>query len=159
MKGYDMVLYYIIQGNMDFNKIKTIIFEFFRYLLVGGIAFIVDSGVLALFKEFVLTGGSSVELVFCIAAGFIAGLIANYVLSLVFVFRKKDNHGNAKSFSSFIKFTVVGLIGLGLTELGMYIGVFVFKWHYLITKILVAGLVTVWNYAGRKVLVFKGNND
>lgn len=159
MKGYDMVLYYIIQGNMDFNKIKTIIFEFFRYLLVGGIAFIVDSGVLALFKEFVLTGGSSVELVFCTAAGFIAGLIANYVLSLIFVFRKKDNNGNAKSFKGFITFTVVGLIGLGLTELGMYVGVFVFNWHYLLTKILVAGLVTVWNYVGRKVLVFKGKKD
>lgn len=141
---------------MDIKKYKPILFEFLRYLLVGGVAFVIDSGVLALLKEFILTGGSSIELVFCTAAGFVAGLIANYVLSLIFVFRKKDNNGNAKSIKGFVTFTVVGLIGLGLTELGMYVGVFVFKWHYLLTKILVAGLVTVWNYVGRKLLVFKG---
>ena len=51
---------------------------------------------------------------------------------------------------------MVGLIGLGLTELGMYVGVFVFNWHYIVTKILVAALVLVWNYIGRKLFVFKG---
>lgn len=140
----------------DKNKFKQLFFEFFRYALVGGVAFLVDSGVLALFKEVILKGGNSLELFISTAAGFTAGLIANYVLSLVFVFRKSENKGNAKSISGFIVFTVVGLIGLGLTELGMYVGVFVFNWHYIVTKILVAALVLVWNYIGRKLFVFKG---
>lgn len=139
-------------------KLKKLIFEFLRYVLVGGIAFLVDSGVLALFRELVLRGGSSIELFICTALGFIAGLVTNYVLSLVFVFKKSENSGNAKSVGGFITFTVVGLVGLGLTELGMYIGVYIFCWHYLITKVLVAGLVIIWNYVGRKVLVFSGIN-
>lgn len=145
--------------NIDKKQLRGLISEFLRYVVVGGIAFIADSGVLALFKEFILTGGSSIELFFCTAFGFVAGLIINYVLSLVFVFRKGENKGNARSVSGFIVFTIVGLIGLGLTELGMYVGVFVFQWHYIITKIIVAGLVTVWNYVGRKLLVFKGKKD
>ena len=142
----------------NITKLKKLIFEFLRYILVGGIAFLVDSGVLALFRELILNGGTSTELFICTALGFIAGLVTNYVLSLVFVFRKSENSGNAKSIGGFIIFTVVGLIGLGLTELGMYVGVYVFCWHYLITKVLVAGLVMVWNYVGRKVLVFSGIN-
>ena len=117
-------------------------------------------------SELILPGGKGINVSTVLkhlgfdstALGFIAGLITNYVLSLVFVFKKSENSGNAKSIGGFIIFTVVGLIGLGLTELGMYVGVFVFCWHYLITKVLVAGLVMVWNYVGRKVLVFSGIN-
>ena len=140
------------------TKLKMLFFEFFRYVIVGAIAFFVDSGVLAMFREFILTGGTSFELFICTAAGFISGLVTNYVLSLVFVFKKSENSGNAKSIAGFTVFTAVGLIGLGLTELGMYVGVYVFCWHYLITKVLVSGLVMVWNYVGRKVLVFKGKS-
>lgn len=139
---------------MDKQKLKQLFWEFFRYVLVGGLAFVIDSGVLALFREFVLKGGTPFELAVCTALGFIAGLIANYVLSLVFVFKKSENKGSGKSVAAFVIFALVGVIGLGLTELGMYIGVYVFKWHYIVTKILVAGAVLVWNYVGRKIFVF-----
>ncbi len=139
---------------MDKIKIKQLFWEFFRYLLVGGLAFVIDSGVLALFRELVLNGGTPTELFICTALGFIAGLITNYVLSLLFVFKKSENKGNGKSVGAFLIFALVGIIGLGLTELGMYVGVYVFGWHYILTKILVAGAVMVWNYAGRKIFVF-----
>ena len=138
------------------TELKNLFFEFMRYAVVGGISFLVDSGMLALFKELILNSGSALELFICTAIGFIAGLITNYVLSLVFVFRKSENKGNAKSVSGFIVFTVVGIIGLGITEIGMYIGEFIFLWHYLFTKVFVAAVVLVWNYVGRKVFVFNG---
>lgn len=141
------------------EKYKKLFFEFFRYAVVGGIAFLVDSAVLSLLKELVLNKGSSIELFICTASGFVAGLITNYILSLVFVFKKSENKGNAKSVSGFIVFTVVGIVGLGLTELGMYVGVFLLNWHYLFTKILVAAIVLLWNYVGRKLLVFKGKGN
>lgn len=139
---------------MDKEKRKQLFWEFFRYLLVGGLAFVIDSGVLALFKEFVFSGGTPLELFICTALGFIAGLIANYVLSLLFVFKKSENKSSGKGVGAFVIFALIGVIGLGLTELGMYIGVYVFKWHYIVTKILVAGAVLVWNYVGRKIFVF-----
>ncbi|MBP1560251.1 MAG: GtrA family protein [Oscillospiraceae bacterium] len=139
---------------MDKSKYIKLFWEFFRYAVVGGIAFLIDSGTLFLFREFILNGGTPVELFISTAMGFIAGLIANYILSLVFVFRKSENKSSGKSVKGFIIFTVIGIIGLGLTELGMYTGVYLLKLHYLITKIVVAGLVLIWNYCGRKIFVF-----
>lgn len=136
------------------DKYIKLFWEFFRYALVGGIAFLVDSGTLTLFQELILTGGTKPELFVSTAAGFIAGLAVNYVLSVIFVFKKAENKNSAKGVRAFIIFAVVGVIGLGLTELGMYAGVYLLKWHYLITKILVAALVLIWNYAGRKIFVF-----
>lgn len=139
---------------MDKKKMILLFWEFFRYLLVGGLAFVIDSGVLALCREFVFNGGTPFELFVCTALGFVAGLLTNYMLSLLFVFRKSENKGSGKSVGAFVIFALVGLIGLGLTELGMYIGVYVFGWHYILTKVLVAGAVMVWNYGGRKIFVF-----
>ncbi len=142
---------------MDKEKIKKylpLLKEFIRYVIVGGISFLVDSGVLALCKEFIFKGGAPWELFLCTALGFAAGLVMNYILSLVFVFKKDENKGSGKSVKGFIVFTIVGIIGLGLTELGMYTGVYLLHLHYLFTKIVVAGIVLIWNYVGRKIFVF-----
>ncbi len=136
------------------EKLLRLFWEFFRYALVGGIAFLVDYGTLILFRELILTGGSSWELMLSAAAGFVTGLVTNYVLSLVFVFRKTENSGNGKSLSAFIIFTVIGIIGLGLTELIMYLGTELLHISYLIVKIAAAAIVLVWNYVGRKLLIF-----
>jgi len=57
--------------------------------------------------------------------------------------------------SAFFLFAVIGVIGLILTEAGMYAGYQVLHVHYLIVKIFVAAIVLVWNYAARKVLIFR----
>ena len=132
------------------RKLLSLFWEFFRYAVVGGIAFLADYGTLFLFQELILTGGTPWELFISTAAGFIVGLIVNYVLSLTFVFRRKDNRGSGKSVAAFLIFTVVGVIGLGLTELGTEL----LHISYLIVKIAAAAIVLVWNYVGRKVLIF-----
>ena len=132
------------------RKLLSLFWEFFRYAVVGGIAFLADYGTLFLF----LTGETPWELFISTAAGFIVGLIVNYVLSLTFVFRRKDNRGSGKSVAAFLIFTVVGVIGLGLTELIMYLGTELLHISYLIVKIAAAAIVLVWNYVGRKVLIF-----
>lgn len=153
----------IMRADVDMDekkeKLVRLAMEFIRYVLVGGLAFVVDWGTLVLTREFVFTGGSEGELAVCTAAGFITGLIANYLLSILFVFRQADNKNSGKSASAFLVFTIVGLIGLGLTEIGMYVGVYLFKWNYMITKVLVAGAVLVWNYAGRKIFVFSKKSE
>ena len=128
------------------RKLLSLFWEFFRYAVVGGIAFLADYGTLFLFQELILTGGTPWELFISTAAGFIVGLIVNYVLSLTFVF--------GKSVAAFLIFTVVGVIGLGLTELIMYLGTELLHISYLIVKIAAAAIVLVWNYVGRKVLIF-----
>lgn len=142
------------------DKLTALFWEFFRYALVGGIAFLADYGTLFLFQEAILTGDTPWELFASTAAGFVVGLAVNYILSLTFVFRKKGNRGSGKSLGAFMIFAVVGVIGLGLTELIMYLGTELLHISYLIVKIIAAAIVLVWNYAGRKLLIFdrKGKN-
>ena len=136
------------------RKLINLFREFFRYALVGGVSFLVDWGTLFLLREFVLTGDSFRELFVSTAAGFVTGLVTNYILSLVFVFRRSENRGNGKTVFGFVIFAVIGIIGLGLTELIMYLGTEILHISYMIVKIAAAAIVLVWNYAGRKLLIF-----
>lgn len=128
--------------------------EFFRYVIVGGISFLADFGTLTLFEEVVFSQEGNWQIFVSTAAGFVVGLVMNYILSLVFVFRSSDNKSSGKSVGEFIVFALVGVVGLGITEGLMHLGVNVLHFHYMITKIVTAGIVLVWNYLGRKILVF-----
>ena len=132
----------------------ALIKEFIRYALVGGIAFLADFGTLTLFEEVILGQESRWQIFISTAAGFVVGIVINYILSLVFVFRADDNKNSGKSARDFLVFTLVGIIGLGITEGLMHLGVNVLHFHYMITKIVTAGIVLIWNYIGRKIFVF-----
>lgn len=132
----------------------TLIKEFIRYVIVGGISFLADFGTLTLFEELIFRQQTDWQIFISTAAGFIVGLLINYILSLIFVFRAKDNKNSGKSVGDFIIFTLVGVIGLAITEVLMHLGVNVLGFHYMITKIVTAGIVLIWNYLGRKILIF-----
>jgi len=132
----------------------TLAYEFMRYAVVGGIAFLADFGTLVGTKELLFKdwpSGVYVATVF----GFIIGLIVNYWLSLIFVFTAKKDQGKGRNIGAFIIFGIIGIIGLGLTELGMYIGIELLAWNYMLVKIFVTGAVLVWNYLGRKIIIFR----
>lgn len=142
---------------MNFKRLLTpsLIKEFFRYVLVGGVSFLADFGTLTFFEEVVFRQQREDWQIFVsTAAGFIVGLAVNYILSLVFVFRASDNRSSGKSVGEFVIFALVGVVGLGITEGLMHLGVNVLHFHYMLTKIVAAGIVLVWNYLGRKILVF-----
>lgn len=145
---------------MDVGKRKQLIFEFLRYAVVGGVAFLVDAGVMAAVKEvFFKENCSSLEMALCVACGFVAGLIANYLLSNLFVFRSEEQKKDGRNLRAFLVYAAVGVIGFFLTELGMYIGVALVGsdglW-YILVKCFVAGVVLIWNYIGRKIFVYHG---
>ena len=137
---------------------SELFFEFLRYCIVGGIAFLADFGTLVLAQELFLkqfVHGVYVATVL----GFVVGLVVNYILSLWLVFTQAKNKG--RSFGAFLVFGIIGLLGLGWTELGMWIGIELLEWNYMVVKILVTGVVLGWNYLGRKILIFnsKGSTD
>jgi putative flippase GtrA len=91
------------------------------------------------------------------ACGFIIGLVFNYVFSFIFVFKQIDEKAQKHKIRSFVIFTVIGVIGLWLTELFMYAGIKLFgQTVYLIIKIVTAIVVLLWNYIARKMFIFKG---
>lgn len=130
-----------------------LIFEFLRYVIVGGLAFVADFGALVAAQELVLgafTWGVYVSTV----VGFMVGLAVNYTLSLLFVFTQAKDKSKGRTVGAFVVFGIIGLLGLGWTELGMWLGIEMLGWNYMIVKVLVTGAVLVWNYLGRKILVF-----
>lgn len=110
-----------------------------------------------------------ISLTIATALGFVVGLIVNWVLSVKFVYRAVRNKEEAASKKSFLIFTVIGLIGLGLTELGVVLLVLVFPeitivnvtaflglpWEEWFAKVIMTCIVLVWNYLGRKIFIFK----
>ena len=42
-----------------------------------------------------------------------------------------------------------------MTELGMYVGTELLFMNYMLVKIVVTGIVLIWNYLGRKIFIFK----
>ena len=154
---------------------RELFWEIFRFLLVGGTATVVDYAVFYLFRQWILpptliTGAvwDIISLVIATALGFCAGLVVNWILSVKFVFRAVKNKEEAHSKKGFAIFTIIGVIGLGITELGMLLLVHIFPtitifgvtefllpWDEWLAKVIMTCIVLVFNYVGRKIFVFK----
>jgi putative flippase GtrA len=141
--------------------IKKMIPEFLRYAVVGGISALVDIAVLWAVTNFVFDGkNTGIPLACSVAAGFIVGLAVNYLLSCLVVFISKEQKKDGRNVKAFVIYVVIGLIGLGLTELLMHLGMLVVPTEglwYLILNVFVKGVVLVWNYLGRKIFVYHGH--
>lgn len=130
--------------------------EFMRYLLVGGSAFFVDMGILFLMYKFLFHNTGELGILIGTALGFAGGLIYSYLLSIIFVFNNAVETVKGKTGKIFILFALIGIIGLILTEWGMYMGIKLFDTdYYLIVKCFVSGVVLLWNYGARKFFIFK----
>ena len=140
---------------------KKTLFEMFRYFIVGGLSAVVDILGLTFVIEIIFNSKKNpLNMAIGTAAGFILGLICNYLLSMVFVFtneaQKKQNENKKQTFAIF---ALVGVIGLFLTEIFMYIGMMICSkegFWYVLLSCFVKGIVLIWNYVGRKVFVYKG---
>ena len=141
---------------IDKEKLKPLIKEFARYLIVGGTAALVDWSTLYLTYNYVFANSGDWRLTLATAVGFTAGLIYNYILSLVWVFKSAKERNKGKTLGAFLMFVVIGVIGLLLTIGGMELGCsLVGEQNYMYVKIFVTGIVLIWNYAARKLLIFK----
>ena len=133
-----------------------------RYAVVGGIAALADMGANYAVLYFILgaTKDDKWQVALAVTVGFIVGLTVNFVLSNIFVFRTAEQQKEGKTFKAFAIYTLVGIIGyfltVGLTLLGtLFIGEDGI-W-YLILTCAVKGIVLIWNYMGRKILVYRGH--
>ena len=117
-------------------------------------------GVLALFKEVVFGGSEKVSvIILSTTAGFFAGLAVNFILSRIFVFTSEEQHSKDKGWKGFLLYALVGAIGYGLTVLLMWVGTNITGragFWYLLVNCVVKGIVLIWNYVGRKILVYRG---
>ena len=152
------------------GKTDNTFIQFFRYCFVGGVAFLVDFGVLTFLVEVF-----GVPHVAAATISFIAGLATNYVLSTFWIFRnsKVDN-----KLAEFAIFALIGVVGLLINDaiiwlfqdiLGanLILGGFAENARYYIisgVQYYMAGKITativsfIWNFAARKIILFKKKN-
>lgn len=129
------------------EKTNSTAIQLLRYTFVGGIAFFVDFGSLYAFTEFMhIHYLASAALAFCF------GLLTNYFLSIFWVFDKRKTE---KKYLEFMIFGLIGIIGLGLNELIIWIFTEQIHFHYLLSKVASTFFVYLWNFFARKYTLFK----
>lgn len=121
--------------------------QFLRYIIVGGIAFLVDFGSL-----YILTDYIGIYYLISAAIAFILGLIANYFFSISWVFNKRTFDNKPFEFGVF---AIIGIMGLGLNEILIWFFTAELSFYYLISKILTAIIILFWNFFARKLTLFR----
>ncbi len=127
---------------------QGIIGQLIKYCLSGGCAFVVDFGLLWLCRDII-----GLHYLVASAIGYTVGLCITYTLSVVWIF---DEHRWQSRLGEFLLFAVIGILGLGLTQLCMWIFstcVLGEEW-YLVAKIITTIIVTIFNFVMKKVILF-----
>ena len=132
-----------------FNKIfiektNNWLIQFIRYFFVGGIAAVVNISLL-----FIFTDLCNVNYVISNIVAFVFGLIVNYCLSKKTVF---INDNSVNKYFEFIMYAIIGIIGLGIDTLMLWIFTDKFKIYYMLSKIISTMITFVWNFGARKLL-------
>jgi len=124
--------------------------EIVRFVITGGVCFVVDYGCMVMLKELV-------GLSYFIASGisFCLSVILNYILCVIWTFQGVDR-GNKKAM---VTFFITSVIGLGLNQLFMWMFVELAYIHYTIAKVITAGLVMAWNYFTKRKALINGKPE
>lgn len=119
--------------------------QFIRYSLVGFVGLIVDYTFLLLLTEF-----CRIHYLFSAALAFLLGLVVNYLLSLIWVFNRRNLESKSLEFSVYAFF---GALGLFINEGIICFFTEVFEYHYLISKLFYI-VVYIFIFFLRKRLLF-----
>ncbi len=125
---------------------RKLIEQFLKFGVVGAIAFCIDYGVLMLLSQVL-----GVDPVLSAAVSFCVSVIFNYLASMKYVFRRRDDMSRRREFVVFIALSVVGL---GINELVMLAGTSALGTSALavtFTKLVATAVVMVWNFVSRKM--------
>ena len=125
---------------------KKLIIQLIKFGIVGVIATLIDLAVLMLLKEFM-----HIDILVASAVAFSVSVIANYILSMLFVF---ESSGNSKV-KEFLVFVVLSIGGLLLNQFIMWIGTEIMTAYYLWVKAFALVFVPIYNFITRKIFLEK----
>ena len=148
---------------------RPLFWEILRFLIVGGIATLADFGVSSLFLYVIYTDNTQLSLLgihFTKAVlvstimGFLTGVIVNYILSIVVVFKNVENKKRSRSVLGFFVFVLLGFIGMVINLLIKEGGnaIIPFEGHFawfLFVFVVATLIVLVYNYLTRKFILFR----
>lgn len=120
--------------------------QLFRFGVVGFTAFLIDAGILYVLTEFV-----HIHYLISSVISFIVSLAYNYILSIFWVFDVKKK----QTYKEVLLFAILSVIGLGINQLVMYLGVDLLHIYYMLCKVLATIIVMIYNFITRKIFIEK----
>lgn len=99
---------------------------------------------------YVLTSVLGINYLVSATIAFVTASICNYFLSARFVFES----GRLEAAAEFGAFMAATLAGVALNWVVLYLLVEFAHTHYLAAKVVTVGVVSVWNFAAKKRVVF-----
>ena len=121
--------------------------EFIRYVVASAIALVLDIATLSF-----LTSVAGVPYLLSGAIAFLVGLTAVYFLSVRWVFAERTL---SNPWAEFLLFAGIGVVGLMINEVILYVFTSLFGFFYLFSKMASVIFVFTWNFGVRKIFLFK----
>ena len=121
--------------------------QLFRYVIVGGLSFVVDYGLL-----YALTEWAGMHYLLSATLSFVAGLLVNYFISTCWIFHKSKLNNKL---AEFLIYSIIGVVGLLFNNLLLYVLTDHLHLYYMLSKLIAAAVVLGWNFVGRKLILFK----
>ncbi|MDE6313642.1 MAG: GtrA family protein [Lachnospiraceae bacterium] len=139
---------------------KKLMEQIVKFGIVGGLSFAIDFGIYSL-----LVYLTPMHVLIANFFGFTISVIFNYIMSMKFVFQRKEDMDRKAEFAIFV---VLSLVGLLLNEVLVWFFVeftykniavvseiFSYNFMKMAGKILATGIVMVYNFISRKIFLEK----
>jgi dolichol-phosphate mannosyltransferase len=88
---------------------------------------------------------------------FVAAVTWNYILNRIWTF-KNEFKPTSQIFNSYLRFIIVSLVGLTANLALLYVFVEDLHINYILSQVLAISVVSVWNYYGSRIWVFRQNS-
>ena len=134
--------------NIDLNKKNVKLFiQIFKFVIVGGTATVLDW-----ILYYILYNYLKINPLIANIISFSISTVYNYWASTKWVFEVNKDKSSKRLFIEFVLFSV---IGLGLTELLLWIGIDLLSMNAMLIKIIATIIVMIFNFITRKIFLEK----
>lgn len=127
-------------------KTDNILVQLFRYFVVSGLSLVIDFCTLFAFTDLL-----HIHYLVSSVLSYSIGLVINYYISVNWVFGTRKYADRRKEFTIFV---VIGIAGLGINTLVMFVCTGLFSLYYLTARVISAAIGYTWKYVARRLILF-----
>lgn len=131
---------------MTFSELLSKYREFLLYGIIGGFSALLDFTVYTLILRFT----STEDILMVNAISVLCGIATSFLLNRQFNFKVKDHAARR-----FVAFLLVGLFGLAVSTLLIYLLAEILFWNNLIAKLFTIVVVSIFQFILNKTISFK----
>ncbi len=136
-----------ILDKLMLGKTDNVIVQLFRYFVVSGLSLVIDFCTLFLFTDLL-----RIHYLASSVLSYSIGLLINYYISVNWVFASRTYGDRRKEFTIF---AAIGIAGLGINTLVMWVCTGLFSLYYLAARVISAAIGYTWKYVARRLILFR----